>query len=174
MEALQTPSGKGMIHAFFAERAVAKIPEAGATPPPVAKIGVIGGGTMGSGIATAALLGGLEVRLIEVAEDVLERGRATIEKNLDGAVKRGKISEPKRDAALARLAPSTDMQTLRDVDLVIEAGLQPYDIQAPIAVIEAAGGIVTDWQGGPAHMGGRALAAANPAIHAEALALLNA
>lgn len=58
------------------------------------------------------------------------------------------------------------------VDLVIEAGLNAYDIQAPIAVIEAAGGIVTDWDGGPAHMGGRALAAANPAIHAQALALL--
>lgn len=58
------------------------------------------------------------------------------------------------------------------VDLVIEAGLNAYDIQAPIAVIEAAGGIVTDWQGGPAHQGGRALAAANPAIHAEALAIL--
>lgn len=59
------------------------------------------------------------------------------------------------------------------VDLVIEAGLQAYDVQAPIAVIEAAGGIVTDWTGGPCHMGGRVLAAANPAIHAEALALLN-
>lgn len=59
------------------------------------------------------------------------------------------------------------------IDLVIEAGLNAYDIQAPIAVIEAAGGLVTDWQGGPAHMGGRVLAAANPAIHAEALALLN-
>ena len=58
------------------------------------------------------------------------------------------------------------------VDLVIEAGLQAYDIQAPIAVVQAAGGIVTDWQGGPAHNGGRALAAANPAIHAEALAIL--
>lgn len=58
------------------------------------------------------------------------------------------------------------------IDLVIEAGLQPYDVHAPIAVIEAAGGIVTDWQGGPAHQGGRVLAAANPAIHAEALALL--
>mgnify|MGYP002266465751 CR=1 FL=1 len=132
MEALKTPSGKGMIHAFFAERAVAKIPEAGATPRPVAKIGVIGGGTMGSGIATAALLGGLEVRLIEVAEDVLERGRATIEKNLDGAVKRGKISEPKRDAALARLAPSTDMQTLRDVDLVIEAVFENMEVKKQI------------------------------------------
>ncbi|MCC5974424.1 MAG: inositol monophosphatase family protein [Rubellimicrobium sp.] len=58
------------------------------------------------------------------------------------------------------------------VDLVIEAGLMPYDVQAPIAVIEAAGGIVTDWTGGPVHHGGRVLAAANPAIHAEALALL--
>ena len=58
------------------------------------------------------------------------------------------------------------------VDLVIEAGLASYDIAAPIAVITAAGGIVTDWQGGPVHHGGRALAAANPAIHAAALAIL--
>ena len=58
------------------------------------------------------------------------------------------------------------------IDLVIEAGLNAYDIQAPIALIEAAGGIVTDWQGGPAHLGGRAVAAANRDVHAQALALL--
>ncbi|MBB1491729.1 MULTISPECIES: inositol monophosphatase family protein [unclassified Paracoccus (in: a-proteobacteria)] len=58
------------------------------------------------------------------------------------------------------------------VDLVIEAGLQPYDIVAPIAVIEAAGGIVTDWQGGPAHGGGRVIAAATPELHAAVLSLL--
>lgn len=58
------------------------------------------------------------------------------------------------------------------IDLVIEAGLNAYDIQAPIAVIEAAGGIVTDWEGGPAHHGGRAIAAANREIHAAALARL--
>ena len=58
------------------------------------------------------------------------------------------------------------------IDLVIEAGLQAYDVQAPIAVIEAAGGVVTDWQGRPCHDGGQVLAAANRAIHAEALALL--
>lgn len=58
------------------------------------------------------------------------------------------------------------------VDLVIEAGLNAYDIQGPIGVIEAAGGIVTDWRGKPAHMGGRVLAAANPEIHAAALAIL--
>lgn len=58
------------------------------------------------------------------------------------------------------------------IDLVIESGLNAYDIQAPIAVIQAAGGIVTDWQGGAAHMGGRALAAANPTLHALALETL--
>ncbi len=60
------------------------------------------------------------------------------------------------------------------VDLVIEAGLNAYDVQGPIALIHAAGGIVTDWEGGPAHNGGRVLAAANAEIHAEALALLRA
>lgn len=59
------------------------------------------------------------------------------------------------------------------IDLVIEAGLEAYDVAAPIAVIEAAGGVVTDWQGGPAQAGGQILAAANPAIHAAALAVLS-
>ncbi|WP_292292444.1 histidinol-phosphatase [Marivita sp.] len=58
------------------------------------------------------------------------------------------------------------------IDLVIEAGLNAYDIQAPIAVIEAAGGVVTQWDGTPAHDGGTALAAATPELHAAALALL--
>ena len=58
------------------------------------------------------------------------------------------------------------------VDLVIEAGLHSYDIQAPIALIQAAGGLVTDWHGGPVHEGGRVLAAANGEIHAAALAIL--
>ncbi|WP_347266809.1 inositol monophosphatase family protein [Paracoccus sp. (in: a-proteobacteria)] len=58
------------------------------------------------------------------------------------------------------------------VDLVIEAGLQPYDVAAPIAVVQAAGGVVSDWRGGPAHGGGTILAAGSAALHAEALALL--
>lgn len=60
------------------------------------------------------------------------------------------------------------------VDLVIEAGLAPYDIHAPIALIQAAGGICTNWQGGAAHHGGQVIAAANRDIHAEALAILQA
>ncbi|WP_149140785.1 histidinol-phosphatase [Gemmobacter caeruleus] len=58
------------------------------------------------------------------------------------------------------------------IDLVVEAGLQAYDVQAPIAVIEAAGGIVTDWQGRPAHQGGRVVAASCAELHAQALAAL--
>jgi len=59
------------------------------------------------------------------------------------------------------------------VDLVVEAGLSAYDIQAPIAVVTAAGGVVSDWQGGPAQNGGRAIAAATPEIHAQALEILS-
>lgn len=62
---------------------------------------------------------------------------------------------------------------LGQIDLVIEAGLQAYDVQAPMAVIHAAGGIVTNWQGGPCAEGGQILAAANRDIHAAAMALLN-
>ena len=59
------------------------------------------------------------------------------------------------------------------IDLVVEAGLQSYDIQAPMAVVVAAGGVVTDWQGNSAHLGGRVLAAANAEIHAAAMEVLN-
>lgn len=58
------------------------------------------------------------------------------------------------------------------IDLVAECGLHSYDVQAPIAVIEAAGGVVTDWRGAPVHQGGQVLAAANLQIHAEALKIL--
>ena len=58
---------------------------------------------------------------------------------------------------------------LGHIDIVIEAGLKPYDIQAPISVIKAAGGYVTSWTGGPAESGGRVLAAATSQLHAEAL-----
>ena len=95
------------------------------------------------------------------------------------------VGTPDEGAAFRRVAPGaklvrygTDCYAYAliaagQIDLVIEAGLQAYDVLGPIAVIEAAGGIVTDWQGRPAHDGGQILAAASREIHAEALALLN-
>lgn len=58
------------------------------------------------------------------------------------------------------------------IDLVIEAGLQSYDIAAPVALIQAAGGVITNWEGAPVHDGGRVIAAASPALHGEAMALV--
>ena len=95
------------------------------------------------------------------------------------------VGTPDEGAAFRRVAPGaklvrygTDCYAYAliaagQIDLVIEAGLQAYDVQAPIAVIEAAGGIVTDWQGRPALEGGRIIAAASRELHAEALNLLN-
>ncbi len=65
------------------------------------------------------------------------------------------------------------MLAMGQVDLVIEAGLQPYDIAGPMAVVQAAGGVVSDWQGGPAHGGGRVIAAGSAELHRAAVALLN-
>ncbi|HBZ44234.1 MAG TPA: 3-hydroxyacyl-CoA dehydrogenase [Maritimibacter sp.] len=133
MDLLQNAaSTRGMIHAFFSERAVAKVPEAGATPREIKKIGVIGGGTMGSGIATSALNSGLDVRMIEISDEALQRGISTVTKNLEGAVKRGKSTQEKMEAALARFTPTTNMDDLGDVDLVIEAVFEDMDVKKDI------------------------------------------
>jgi fructose-1,6-bisphosphatase/inositol monophosphatase family enzyme len=94
------------------------------------------------------------------------------------------VGTPEEGATFRRLVPNMRLTrygmdcyayaliAAGQIDLVVEAGLQTYDVMAPIAVIEAAGGIVTDWEGRPAHQGGRVLAAANAEIHAAALAVL--
>lgn len=94
------------------------------------------------------------------------------------------VGTPEEGAAFARLAREVRLTrygmdcyayalvAAGQIDLVVEAGLQAYDVAAPIAVIEAAGGIVTDWQGRPAHRGGQVIAAANREIHEAALAHL--
>lgn len=132
LSCMDTPQRAGLIHAFFGERAVSNIPEAKGDARDIAKVGIIGGGTMGSGIATACLLAGLPVRMIEVAQDGLDRGLATVTKNLEGAVKRGKLTEAKKDAALAAFQPSLSMEDLSDVDLVIEAVFESMDVKRDI------------------------------------------
>ena len=103
-----------------------------------------------------------------LAQALLDRDAATAETAAFGRVtKQVKMTRYGLDCyAYALLA-------LGQVDLVIEAGLQSYDIAAPIGVIEAAGGIVTDWQGGPATQGGQVIAAGSPELHRQALDLLN-
>ncbi len=132
MEAMKSDAHKGLKHAFFAERAVAHIPEAQAEARDLETGGVIGGGTMGSGIATAMLLSGMPVTLIEMEEERVAFARDTISKNLDGAVKRGKLSDAKRDAALEALTCTTDMAALADADVVIEAVFESMDVKREV------------------------------------------
>jgi len=132
-ECMDSPQRAGLIHAFFSERAVTKVPEAAAEPRDIPAIGVIGGGTMGSGIATAALLAGLPVTLTERDQAGLDRGTETIAKNLDGAVKRGKLSADGREEILSsKLSTSTDLAALADVDLVIEAVFEEMSVKREI------------------------------------------
>jgi 3-hydroxybutyryl-CoA dehydrogenase len=85
------------------------------------KIGVVGAGQMGGGIAHVAALAGRRVTLLDVSEDLVTRGLKTIEKNLGRQVEKGKVSAEARDAALSRIVPATDMAAFADADLVVEA-----------------------------------------------------
>ncbi|SLN23615.1 Fatty acid oxidation complex subunit alpha [Roseivivax jejudonensis] len=133
-ELMETPQREGLIHAFFLERKVSQLPEIdGVSPREVGHVGVIGGGTMGAGIATAALLSGLRVTLIERDTAAADKARATIEKNLAGAVKRGKLAEDKRDEILSdAFATGTDHAALSDADLAIEAVFESMEVKREV------------------------------------------
>ncbi|MEQ6249934.1 3-hydroxyacyl-CoA dehydrogenase NAD-binding domain-containing protein [Sulfitobacter sp. HNIBRBA3233] len=133
-ELMDTDQRKGLIHAFFNERAVSNLPELkGVDPRPVQSIGVIGGGTMGAGIATAALLTGLNVVLIEMSDKAADAARERIAGNLAGALKRGKITQEKHDAMLTiALEISQNYDSLQDVDLVIEAVFEEMSVKKEV------------------------------------------
>lgn len=123
-----SPERAALVHVFFAERAAPKVPAMDeASPRPVNRIGIIGGGTMGSGIAVAALLAGYRVQMVERDADGAARGAATVEKALDGAQKRGRLSEEKR-AALSFDA-GADMGALSSADLIIEAAFEDMAVK---------------------------------------------
>ncbi len=133
-ELMGTDQRQGMIHAFFSERAVGKLPELkGVEPRSLSAVGVIGGGTMGSGIATACLLSGLNVVLLEMTAEAADAARGRIEGNLGGALKRGKISQTRFDELTSKaLSLSTDYHSLGDVDLVIEAVFEDMDVKKQV------------------------------------------
>lgn len=132
VEALASDAHKGLKHAFFAERAVAHIPEAGAEARDLSSAGVIGGGTMGSGIATAMLLAGMAVTLVEMEPERAAVARDTIAKNLEGAVQRGKLTEERLQAALSDLDCTTDFAKLAHVDLVVEAVFESMEVKREV------------------------------------------
>lgn len=133
LECLDSPQRAGLIHAFFAEREVAKAPETqAARARPIAALGIVGGGTMGAGIAVAILDGGLPVTMIERDEAALARGRAHIERVYDGLVAKGRMKAEAKDAALARFTGSTSYDALSKVDLVIEAVFEDMAVKKAV------------------------------------------
>jgi 3-hydroxybutyryl-CoA dehydrogenase len=87
----------------------------------ITRVGVIGAGTMGNGIAQVFAQAGFAVRLVDAVEQALDRARATIEKSVDKFVEKGRMTAPERDAALGRLSTDTSVDVLADVDYVVEA-----------------------------------------------------
>ncbi|TIW41893.1 MAG: 3-hydroxyacyl-CoA dehydrogenase, partial [Mesorhizobium sp.] len=108
-------------HLFFAEREAAKIQGKDVTRRKIARVGIIGAGTMGGGIAMAFANGGFPVTLLETGEEALQRGLAMIEKNYAVSVGRGSLTEEARQQRLGLFKGSTDYADLADCDLVIEA-----------------------------------------------------
>ncbi|MFC2970253.1 3-hydroxyacyl-CoA dehydrogenase NAD-binding domain-containing protein [Acidimangrovimonas pyrenivorans] len=120
-------------HVFFAERAAPRPAAlAGVEPRPVAKAGVIGGGTMGAGIAAACRAAGLPVVLIERDGEAVARGLANIDRVFAGAVKRGKLTEAGRAEKMAGVTGTTDYAQLADCDLVIEAVFEEIGVKRAV------------------------------------------
>ncbi len=133
LECIDSPQRAGLIHAFFAEREVLKAPETReAKPRTLNTIGVVGGGTMGAGIAVAVLDAGLPVTMIERDDASLARGRAHIEKVYDGLIAKGRMSAEKKAAVMTRWSGSTSYDALADADLVIEAVFEDLAVKQAV------------------------------------------
>lgn len=121
-------------HVFFAERQVWKLPDVPADTPtiPVNKVGIIGAGTMGGGIAMNFLNVGLPVTIVETKQEALDRGLATIRKNYENSAKKGRFSMEEVEKRMGLLKGSLEMESLADSDLVIEAVFENMDVKKQV------------------------------------------
>lgn len=134
VELMESSQSKAMQHLFFAERQAGKIDGLAKDTPkrPVDSVGIIGGGTMGGGIAMSFANAGIPVTMVEISDEALERGLKIVERNYAGSVKRGKLSEEKAAACRTLISGSTDYAALADVDMVVEAVFEDPDLKKKI------------------------------------------
>lgn len=123
MECMADPQSAAMRHMFFAERAAAKIDSLPRDTPivDIQRVGIIGAGTMGGGIAMCFAQVGIHVTLVDMSEDAVKAGLDKIAKNYAISVSRGRFSEAQVASIMANITPSSSYQDLAEVDLVIEA-----------------------------------------------------
>ncbi|OMO98530.1 Crotonase superfamily [Corchorus olitorius] len=126
---------KSLIHVFFSQRGTSKVPgitDRGLVPRQVKKVAILGGGLMGSGIATALVLSNYTVILKEVNEKFLEAGIGRVKANLQSRVKKGKMTQEKFEKTLSSLRGVLDYESFRDVDMVIEAVIENVSLKQQI------------------------------------------
>ncbi|KAE8687528.1 Glyoxysomal fatty acid beta-oxidation multifunctional protein MFP-a [Hibiscus syriacus] len=128
-------TAKGLVHAFFAQRTTSKVPnvtDLGLKPRQIKKVAIIGGGLMGSGIATALTVSNIFVLLKEVNSEYLQKGIKTIQANVRALVTRGKLTKDKAEKALSMLKGVLDYSEFKDVDMVIEAVIENVPLKQRI------------------------------------------
>ncbi len=133
-ELVLSDESKALRHAFFGERAASKIadvPEDTATRA-IKKVGIIGAGTMGGGIAMNFLNAGIPVTILEMKQEALDKGLATIRKNYEGSLKKGKLSQADLDTRMGLLTPTLSYDGLRDADLIIEAVFEEMGVKEQV------------------------------------------
>jgi 3-hydroxyacyl-CoA dehydrogenase len=135
LQCLDSPQHAGLVHTFFSERAVLRAPETReAKARTVRKVGVVGGGTMGAGIAIALLDAGFPVTMVERDDALVARGRAHIERVYDGLIAKGRITSAEKDQALTRWTGGANYEALADADLVIEAVFEDFAVKQAVLI----------------------------------------
>jgi len=134
LELLESTESKAMRHAFFAERAAAKIPDVPEDTPtrPVKSAAVIGAGTMGGGITMNFLNAGIPVVLLETKQDVLDRGVATIRRNYEASAKKGRMTQEQVEKLMAMIRPTLSYADLAQADIVIEAVFEDMAVKKAV------------------------------------------
>lgn len=130
-ECLASPQSRGMMHYFFAEREVAKIPDVPKETKPraIKSAAVIGFGTMGGGIAMNFANVGIPVKVLEMSKEAFDKGRGIVERNYAGTVAKGRMSQADMDKRLGLLTFASSYDELKDADMVIEAVFEEMDIK---------------------------------------------
>lgn len=129
-----TPESKALRHIFAAERAASKIPDVPEDTPKrdIKSVAVIGAGTMGGGIAMNFLNAGIPVKMLEMKQEALDKGTATIRKNYEAQLKKGKLKQDKYDQRMALLSTTLSYDDLKEADLVIEAVFEEMGVKEKV------------------------------------------
>ncbi|MDP2033588.1 MAG: 3-hydroxyacyl-CoA dehydrogenase NAD-binding domain-containing protein [Polaromonas sp.] len=129
-----TPESRALRHIFAAERAASKIPDVpeDTVKREIKSVAVIGAGTMGGGIAMNFLNAGIPVKMLEMKQEALDKGIATIRKNYESQVKRGKLKQDKYEQRMGLLSTTLSYDDLKDADLVIEAVFEEMGVKEKV------------------------------------------